>query len=67
MLIIELLDDLRAEATQPGVTRLHATIANQIADVVGELDDAHAELLELGNPIDIFEQRSGVLESIDQT
>ncbi len=57
------LDHLLTEAAQTGVAGLQTAVAQKIAPVVGELDDAHAEAAEDLDPVEIFAERCRILES----
>ena len=62
---IHAFDELAAELAEARVAGLEAAVADEIAPVVGELDDAHAEPAERIEPIEIFAERRGVLETVD--
>jgi hypothetical protein len=61
----ERLDHLEPEIAQPRVAGLHATIADQVAAIVRELDDAHAALVEQLDAIEVLAERRGFLETVD--
>ncbi len=57
---------LASELADPGIPRLEAPVANQIAGVVGQLDDEDAELAEGVEPAEVALDHLGVLEAQDQ-
>ena len=65
LVLLERLDHLMSEVAQAGVAGLHAAVADEIAAVVGELNDAHAALVEHGDAIEVFADRRGFLKAID--
>ena len=54
------------ELADAGVAGLEAAVADQVAGVVGELDDEHAELPEGVEPRQVAFEHLGVLEAEDQ-
>jgi hypothetical protein len=63
---IEPLDHLQPVRREAGVARLHASVADQVALVVGELHHAHAQTLEQVDAIQVLADRRALLEAVDQ-
>ena len=59
------LDHLRAEGRQALVVGHRGAVADRVAAVVGQLDDAHAHLGEQAHAIEFAAQHLGVLEAVD--
>jgi hypothetical protein len=63
---VELRHHFAAEIGETFVFRYHRTVAQLIARIVGQLDDAHAEPGEGRHAAGIVAHHRGVLETIDQ-
>ena len=59
------LDRLPARSREPLIARRKCAAAEQVAVVVGELDDADTESLEQGDPFQTVLKRHGVLQTVD--
>ena len=58
-------DDLAPERREAAVVGGHRPVAEVVGLVVGQLDDADAEPLELRDPADVVADGDGVLEAVD--
>ena len=54
-----------AELAQAGVAGFEAAVAHQVAPVVGQLHDAHAEVVEHVEAVEVLAVHRRVLESVD--
>ena len=61
--LVQSLDHLVPIGAEAGVPRLQAPVADEIADVVGQLDDAYAKVVEDLNPREVALLRCRVLKA----
>ena len=66
LFLFDALDGGAAELRQAGIRRLQRPVARQVAQVVGQLDDADAEAFQRFQPVEIEADHGGVLGAIDQ-
>lgn len=65
--MVHLSARIRAKVTEPVVVALPATVPEQVALVIGELDYADAQPVEEVQPVQVILDRRGVLPSKDDT
>src|SRR5262245_16135403 len=63
--MLERLDHLVTVVTQPGIARLHAPVADEIATIVSQLDHAHAAFVKPLDAIEILAERRSLLKAVD--
>ena len=62
---VQTRDHFAAEGGQPAIARRHRSVADLVGGIVGELDDANAEIGENVDPARVFADHRRVLEAED--